>query len=100
MKKSKDFEADYFIREDAASKHRIHEENQRQHKKEADEQLKALHFMKCPKCGHDLEKKRMTIIEIDQCSSCGVVVLDPDDIDNFIAEEKSILKSFIDFFKS
>lgn len=99
MKKGKDFEAEYFIREDAASKHQIHEQNKRHHKKAADEELRALHYMKCPKCGHDLEKKRLSYIDVDQCSSCGVLVLAPDDVERFIAEEKSVLKSFIDFFK-
>jgi uncharacterized protein len=100
VKKGKDFEADYFIKEDAASKYQLHEENQRKNKKAHDEELKTLHFMKCPKCGHDLMKKRMSYIDVDQCSSCGVLVLEPADIDRFIAEEKSILKTFIDFFKS
>jgi uncharacterized protein len=100
MKKNKDFEADYFLKENEASKHRQHEENLKQEKIAADEQNKALHYMKCPRCGHDLLKKRMTQIEVEQCSSCGVLVLKPEDIDNFVADEKSILKSLIDFFKA
>jgi ribosomal protein L32 len=100
MKKGKDFETDYFIRENSMSKHRITEEQRRLHKKAYDEKLKALHYMKCPKCGHDLVTKRISIIDVDQCSSCGVLVLEPGDIERFVAEEKSILKTFIDFFKS
>lgn len=100
MKKGKDFETDYFIRESSASKHRMTEEQRRLHKKAHDEELKVLHFMKCPKCGHDLITKRMSFIDVDQCSSCGILVIAPEDIDRFVAEEKSILKTFIDFFKS
>lgn len=99
MKKGKDLEAEYFNQENAASKHRLIEQEKRKSLKAQDEQLKALHFMKCPKCGHDLNTKRMSYIDVDQCSSCGVLVLAPEDIDKFIAEEKSILKTFIDFFK-
>jgi uncharacterized protein len=99
MKKGKDFETDYFMREEAAFKHKLSEENRRQQKKDHDEELKILHFMKCPKCGHDLVNKRMTYIDIDQCSSCGILVLKPEDIDRFIDEERSVLKPFIDFFK-
>lgn len=100
MKKGKDLEADYFIRENNASKYKLNEDQKREQQKRDDEKLKALHYMKCPKCGHDLATKRMTFIDIDQCSSCGVIVLKPEDVDSFIAEEKSILKTFIDFFKS
>lgn len=97
--KGKDLEAEYFSRENAASKHRLDEQEKRKHKKDEDEKLKALHHMKCPKCGHDLLTRRMSYIDVEQCSSCGVLVLAPEDIDKFIAEEKSILKTFIDFFK-
>ncbi len=99
MKKGKSFETDYFIRENATSKHKFDQEQKKKNKKAHDEELKALHFMKCPKCGHDLETKRMSYIDVDQCTSCGVLVLEPDNVDRFIAEEQSILKSLIDFFK-
>ena len=34
------------------------------------ERLKALHHMKCPKCGHDLKAEEMLGIEIDRCTFC------------------------------
>lgn len=100
MTKGKDLEEEYFIRENVDSKHRMSEENQRARQKYHDEEERNLHYMKCPKCGHDLETKRLSYIDIDQCSSCGVLVLHPEDVDGFVAEERSILKAFIDFFKS
>jgi ribosomal protein L37AE/L43A len=99
MKKGKDLENDYFMRETLASKHKLEQEHKREQQKTHDQELKALHFMKCPKCGHDLETKRMTYVDVDQCNSCGTLVLAAQDIDRFIAEEKSILKTLIDFFK-
>lgn len=99
MSKGKDLEAEYFNRENADLKHKIKEEERRKHNEKEHEYLKALHFMKCPKCGHDLITKRLSYIDVDQCSSCGVLVLASQDVDKFIAEEKSILKTFIDFFK-
>lgn len=99
MKKGKDLEAEFFIHEESASLHKQHEEHRRKHKKELDEAQKALHYMKCPKCGHDLVTKRLHYVDVDQCSSCGVLVLEAHDIDRFVTEEKSVLKTFIDFFK-
>lgn len=99
MTKGKNLEEDYFIREDLASKHKLKVEHERERKKAHDQELKELHYMKCPKCGHDLLTKRMSYIDIDQCGSCGTLVLAPKDVDRFIAEEKSILKGLIDFFK-
>lgn len=100
MKKGKNFETEYFIREDSAAQHKNKLEQQRKNLKTQDEALKALHFMKCPKCGHDLITKRMSYIDIEQCTSCGVLVLEANNVDKFIAEEKSILKTLIDLFKS
>ena len=100
MTKNKDLENDYFIREEAAAKHKAEVERNRVHLKDHDEALKALHFMKCSKCGHDLVTKRMGYVEIEQCSSCGALVIDADKVDKFIAEENSILKSLIDLFKT
>lgn len=97
--KGKSFETDYFIKEDMENRHRISEENKRKQKSEKEAALKNLHFMKCPKCGHDLITKRISYIDIDQCENCGTLVLAPKDVDKFLAEEKSILKSLVDFFK-
>jgi hypothetical protein len=33
-------------------------------------QLRELHFMKCPKCGHDLKAEDLEGIEIDRCTFC------------------------------
>jgi hypothetical protein len=99
MKKGRDLEAEYFSHENAEYKHKLDVEKERQEKISQEQELKKLHFMKCPKCGHDLFTKRLSYIDVDQCSSCGILVLAPEDIDKFIAEEKSVLKKFIDFFK-
>lgn len=100
MTKGKNLETEYFLHEDSMVKHKNELEKQRRNLKAENEALKALHFMKCPKCGHDLVTKRMSYIDIEQCTSCGVLVLEADNVDKFIAEEKSILKTLIDLFKS
>jgi uncharacterized protein len=99
MKKGTNLESDYFMREDLASKHKAKTERERVMLKAHDEELKKLHFMKCPKCGHDLESKKMTYVTIEQCSSCGAIVIDADQVDKFITEKKSILNSLIAVFK-
>lgn len=41
--------------------------------KETEEQrakLKALHWMKCPKCGHDLKVQSLEGVDIDRCTFC------------------------------
>lgn len=98
-KKGKNFEADYFLKEDLENKHRLLEE-EKQKKQQAEEaKLKNLHYMKCPLCGHDLSEKRFGYIDIIHCQNCDTLVLAKNDVEKFLTEEKSILKSLVDFLK-
>ena len=40
------------------------------------QRVKQLHFMKCPKCGHDLAECDLEGVNVDQCSFCEGVFLD------------------------
>ncbi len=39
------------------------------------------HFMKCPKCGHDLEAVHYESLTIDRCTNCAGVWLDPGELE-------------------
>lgn len=68
--------------------------------KEAEEtrrRLKEAHFMKCPKCGHDLKTENLDGIEIDRCTFCEGVFFDAGELDQLFLtkkapERQSILK--------
>jgi hypothetical protein len=53
-------------------------------KRETEEQrstLKQLHWMKCPKCGHDLKVETLEGVEIDRCSFCEGFFVDAGELD-------------------
>lgn len=52
--------------------------------KEDAQKLKELHWMRCPKCGQELEEKRETDIVIDQCKSCGGIWLDQGELEALV----------------
>ncbi len=62
-------------------------ELERKHRKET-------HWMKCPKCGHDLEETEMGPLLVDKCKDCGGVFFDAGELDMLLAAEKegSILR--------
>ena len=39
------------------------------------------HFMKCPKCGGDLQEREYNDVKIDACSDCGGVWLDAGELE-------------------
>ncbi len=44
--------------------------------------------MKCPKCGEPLKARSFQKIEIDQCTGCGGIWLDPGELET-VAEKES-----------
>ena len=41
-----------------------------------EEQQKELHWMRCPKCGGQMEEQEMETVKIDICNSCGGMYFD------------------------
>lgn len=56
-------------------------EREAQEKVEERERTKALHFMKCPKCGHALKGETFEGTEIDRCTHCEGFFLDAGEIE-------------------
>jgi hypothetical protein len=63
------------------------------------EKLKATHFMKCPKCGHDLREEPIGDVSVDRCSFCEGIFLDAGEMEKIFAkredERKGLLKRLI-----
>jgi acetyl-CoA carboxylase beta subunit len=58
--------------------------------KETEEQrqkLKALHWMKCPKCGHDMKTEDLEGLEIDRCTYCEGFFMDPGEIEELFLKK-------------
>ena len=60
-------------------------------------QEKESHWMKCPKCGSDMEEKELDNVMIDQCGECQGIYFDAGELDLILKREES--KSFLDKFK-
>ncbi len=65
--------------------------------KRASEQ-KALHWMKCPKCGSQLKETSLLGICIEQCGSCRGVFLDAGELETLVDAKQS--HRFLDRLKS
>ena len=49
--------------------------------------LKELHYMKCPKCGMDMEEIKYGSVLLDKCFSCGGLYFDDGELEQVIKEE-------------
>jgi hypothetical protein len=50
--------------------------------------LKDLHYMKCPKCGHDLKVEALQGIEIDRCTFCEGFFVDAGELEQLFLKRK------------
>jgi uncharacterized protein len=52
------------------------------------------HFMKCPKCGHDLAEEDLDGVSIDRCSYCEGVFFDAGELEAIFTKRDSERKGF------
>lgn len=77
-------EQEYFFRlnKELIEKFKAKVEKQKQQVEE--QACKELHWMKCPRCGHDLKNQDFGALVVDQCDDCGGVFLDKTEVDYLI----------------
>lgn len=63
------------------------------------EQLKQAHWMKCPKCGHDLETIDLHGVKIDHCPACETTVLDKGELEQLLDQERGLFQRVMHIFK-
>lgn len=75
---------------EAARKAREARERERSEREavEARAKLKAAHFMKCPKCGHDLKETDFSGVDIDVCSYCEGVFFDAGELEELFLKRE------------
>ena len=84
-------EDEYFIKQDAelikAQRARLDAERARAER--------ASHFMRCPKCGGQLEEIEFHHINIDKCPECGGMWFDKGEIEMLQHVDQSRIRSFV-----
>lgn len=53
------------------------------------------HWMKCPKCGHDLEEREFQHVRIDRCTNCGGMFLDAGELEMISHVKDSAIGTFL-----
>jgi hypothetical protein len=96
-KKARRMEEEYFIgkqtRKLTALRRRLNQERAEAEKKH----LKELHWMRCPKCGQEMEEKEFRNIMIDQCKECGGIYFDSGELEMLVAStSSSFIQSLIE----
>ena len=92
-------EEEYILRLEFEERKKREEEKLTKLKEEEIKKLKELHFMHCPKCGHNLIEIDYKGIAVDKCSHCDGVWLDAGELEQISQLEKSKLDKLFTVFK-
>jgi len=98
--KPSDNEEEYFAREQAELLRKLARERQAKLKVDEKEREKALHFMKCPKCGMPLEEIPFGDVRIDKCFNCEGVWLDNGELERIQKKEAGFMGKFLNVFRT
>lgn len=95
-------EEDYFAREEIEKKRKLALQQQQETEAKRRDELKALHYMKCPKCGFDLQTLNHGSVEVDTCFNCKGVWLDAGELEQVAkssGESGTVMKAVLNIFK-
>jgi hypothetical protein len=99
-KKPSDTEDEYFAKEEANRLHALAVEVQRETAAAEAERLKQLHWMRCPKCGFQLDTIQFRDLAIDRCFHCGGTWLDHGELEQLVGKEPGgLLKQLVLLFQ-
>lgn len=100
-KKPSNAEEEYFAREEAEKLYRLHKDKMKEHDSAKMSADKAAHWMKCGKCGYDLQTISWRNVEIDKCFRCGAILLDDGELEKLAGKEDAgqFVSSFLGIFK-
>lgn len=103
LHKPSDQEDEYFAREEIEKKHRLAMKQAEELAEKTKEELKRLHYMKCPNCGMDLHALKKGSLEIETCFHCRGVWLDEGEMEKLqshsLHESGAVMKAILNIFK-
>lgn len=80
-------EEEYFHKLDAERRAALRARLDAEHAALEQAERQKLHHNHCGKCGGELERRDFRGVEIDVCTSCGAVLLDPGELEQLAGED-------------
>ncbi|MGD9038289.1 MAG: zf-TFIIB domain-containing protein [Desulfobacteraceae bacterium] len=90
-----DKEDEYFLRLDAEKIEKMRTGLDKRREEENKQKRKEAHWMKCPKCGADLEEINYQNVMIDTCKECKGIWLDHGELELLSKGKAQFTKGFL-----
>ncbi len=92
-------EDEYFARQELERRKKWAQEQSAKMVEAERESLKQAHWMKCPKCGMDLQEIDLQGVKVDQCANCGGIFLDAGEIDQLTKHDEGVMSRVFSIFR-
>jgi hypothetical protein len=93
-------EEEYFVREDAEKKRKLALLVKKETEAAELVRLKALHFMRCPKCGLGLQEVKYQGIDVVVCFACNGIFLDRSELERIVLHPPhGLVDAILNWFK-
>lgn len=97
MSRPSENEEEYFLRQELQKRREAVQQKHAELAEGERERLKELHWMRCAKCGAELQEVEFRSVKVDKCFSCGGVYLDDGELEQLAGRPgwfDSMLKIF------
>ena len=88
-------EEEFFFREDQEKLRQWRQRLDLERKEREERHQRELHWMKCPKCGHDMREIKLHGVLVDKCLGCHGVFFDQGEWSLLMESEKEEKPSFL-----
>jgi uncharacterized protein len=92
-------EDEYFLRQELERRKKWAQEQSAKIATEERDRIKQQHWMKCPKCGMDLQEIELHGVKVDQCAHCGGVFLDAGELDQLEKHDEGVMHRVFSLFR-
>lgn len=92
-------EDEYFARQELERRKKWAAEQSSQMAADEKERIRQAHWMKCPKCGMDLQEIELHKVKVDQCANCGGIFLDAGEIDQIGRNDEGVVSRVFSMFR-
>jgi len=99
MDKPSSNEDEYFALQNALDRHRMAVKKAEEMEVAERERLRQEHYMKCPKCGHDLQSLMFRGITVDRCFACHGTWLDAGELEALAGHGSDIVSRIVELFR-
>jgi hypothetical protein len=92
-------EDEYFARQEIERRKKWAAEQSAKMAGDEKEQTRQAHWMKCPKCGMDLQEIGLHGVKVDQCAHCGGIFLDSGELEQLSKHDDGVLGRVFSIFR-